>query len=160
MKKDDWIKILIPVIITWAILLGVSYMVTFNPNYLWAGPIILIIVLFICIKYFSEPGVKELLKSRLKRFISYWEDKEREFWGKSPEIGNELKRIVLENEKLLLPTIADEVSDIADSIIIFSNQTIILADENDDIRKRISQEMIREGDELVERAKELIKKMK
>ena len=159
MKKDDWIKIFVPFIVGWLTGGGMVY-IPIDLTYFIVVSIILLAVLFICIRYFSEPGVEELLKSRLKKFISYWEDKERGFLEKSSEIGYELKRIVLENEKLLSPTIADEVNDIADSIIIFSNQTIILADENDDIRKRISQEMIREGNELVERAKELIKKMK
>lgn len=100
----------------------------------------------------------ELLKSRLRRFISYWENKEGGLLKKLSEIGNDLKRIVLENEKLL-PHVVDEVNDIADSIVILSNQTVILANENDDIRKRMAQRLIGEGDELVKRAKELIKKM-
>ena len=111
-----------------------------------------------------EPA-KELLKSRLNKFITYWEeDKEsilendqkrkKELKEKLFEIGNELKTKVDENEKLLSQTIVDEARDIAKGIINLSNKIICNV-----MTKRIQKQEYEEGDELAERAKELIKKL-
>lgn len=111
-----------------------------------------------------EPA-KELLKSQLNKFITYWEeDKEsilendqkrkKELKEKLFEIGNELKTKVDENEKLLSQTIVDEARDIAKGIINLSNKIICNV-----MTKRIQKQEYEEGDELAERAKELIKKL-
>jgi hypothetical protein len=111
-----------------------------------------------------EPA-KELLKSRLNKFITYWEeDKEsilendqkrkKELKKKLFEIGNELKTKVDKNEKLLSQTIVDEARDIAKGIINLSNKILC-----DVMTKRIQKQEYEEGNELAERAKELIKKL-
>lgn len=113
------------------------------------------------------------LKSRLERFVSYWEEdkesilerdeeREKKLRGKLFWIGNELKEEIKEDEKLLSLTIEEGVKDIGDNIINFSNQIarrVIVAKENVERTKRINQKKIEEGDKLAERAKELIKKL-
>ena len=113
------------------------------------------------------------LKSRLERFVSYWEEdkesilerdeeREKKLRGKLFWIGKELKEEIKEDEKLLSLTIEEGVKDIGDNIINFSNQIahrVIVAKENVERTKRINQKVIEEGDKLAERAKELIEEL-
>jgi len=77
------------------------------------------------------------------------------------KIGNELKAVVTDIEKLLLlpQDNLNEAKDIADGCINLSNKIIqkVKVVNNDDITKRIK--LIDEWNELAERAKELIKKL-
>jgi hypothetical protein len=117
----------------------------------------------------KEPP-KELLKSRLNKFITYWEeDKEsllegdkkrkKELKKKLFEIGNELKKKVDEKEDLLPQPVVRKVENIAKDIINFSNKIThgAVANENVERTKRINQKLIEEGDTLIEKAKEIIK---
>ena len=117
--------------------------------------------------------VKELLKSRLKRFVSCWEDDKKSISEKNQkrkkvlredlsEIGNKVKKVINENEKLLPQTIADEANDIADGVINISTKircNVRVVNENEDRSRRINQKMVEEGGELEERAKRLIEKL-
>ena len=120
----------------------------------------------------DQERAKELLKSRLKSFMAYWEgDKEsllegdkkrkKELRGKLFEIGNGLKKKVEEKEDLLPQPVVREAEDIANDIINLSNKIThgVVANEDIERTKRINQKLIEEGDKIAERAKELIKKL-
>ena len=98
-----------------------------------------------------------------KKIISGGGDQKRnELQKELSKIGNELKAVVTDIEKLLLlpQDNLNEAKDIADGCINLSNQIIqkVKVVNNDDITtKRIK--LIDEGNELAERAKELIKKL-
>ena len=116
---------------------------------------------------------KKQLKSRLEPFVSCQEEgkkiisgggdqKRKELQKELSKIGNELKAVVTDIEKLLLlpQDNLNEAKDIADGCINLSNKIIqkVKVVNNDDITtKRIK--LIDEWNELAERAKELIKKL-
>ena len=114
---------------------------------------------------------KELLKTRLNNFITYWEeDKEsilendqkrkKELKKKLFKLGNELKKKVEEKEDLLSPLVLRKAEDIANDITNFSSKItsrVSVVNENVERTKRINQKLIEEGDKLIERAKEIIK---
>jgi hypothetical protein len=111
-----------------------------------------------------EPA-KELLKSRLNKFITHWEEdkesilersqkREEELKNNLFEIGNELKKKVDEKENLLPQTIVEKAEDIAEGIINLSNKLRPAVET-----RRIQMQEYKEGEKLAERAKELIKEI-
>lgn len=113
---------------------------------------------------------KDQLKSRLEPFVSCREDgkkiisgggkqKRDELQKELSKIGNELKSVVADIEKLLLlsqdnlneaKNIADGIKDLSNKII----QRVTVANKGEDITKRIK--LIEEWNNLVERARKLI----
>jgi hypothetical protein len=113
---------------------------------------------------------KDQLKSRLEPFVSCREDgkkiisgggkqKRDELQKELSKIGNELKSVVTDIEKLLLlsqdnlneaKNIADGIKDLSNKII----QRVTVANKGEDITKRIK--LIEEWNNLVERARKLI----
>lgn len=113
---------------------------------------------------------KDQLKSRLEPFVSCREDgkkiisgggkqKRGELQKELSKIGNELKSVVTDIEKLLLlsqdnlneaKNIADGIKDLSNKII----QRVTVANKGEDITKRIK--LIEEWNNLVERARKLI----
>ena len=59
MKKDDWIKIFVPFILGGITGGGMGYMTINMTAYFIAVPIILLVLLYICVKYRSEPETDE-----------------------------------------------------------------------------------------------------
>lgn len=116
---------------------------------------------------------KDQLKSRLEPFVSCREDgkkiisegekqKRKELQKELSKIGNELKTIVTDIEKLLLLSQdnLNEAKDIADGIKDLSNkiiQRVTVANKGEDKTKRIK--LIEEWNNLVERARKLIEKI-
>ncbi len=116
---------------------------------------------------------KDQLKSRLEPFVSCREDskkiiseggkqKRNELQKELSKIGNELKTVVTDIEKLLLLSQdnLNEAKDIADGIKDLSNkiiQRVTVANKGEDITKRIK--LIEEWNNLVERARKLIEKI-
>ena len=74
MKKDDWIKLFLPIIVSWVTLGGVGgwYYMAIDNTFLsiWiGGTVLLFVILFICMKYFSKPE-KEIVLETLRNFIN------------------------------------------------------------------------------------------
>ena len=99
----------------------------------------------------------------VKKIISEGEkQKRKELQKELSKIGNELKTIVTDIEKLLLlpQDNLNEAKDIADGIKDLSNkiiQRVTVANKGEDITKRIK--LIEEWNNLVERARKLIEKI-
>lgn len=70
MKKDDWIKIFVPLIVGLLTGGGVVRYIVIDIAYFVAIPIILFIVLFVCIRYFSEPERTDRIVEMLRDFIN------------------------------------------------------------------------------------------
>ena len=74
MKKDDWIKLFLPIIVSWVTLGGGGgwYYMAIDNTFLsiWiGGTVLLFVILFICMKYFSKPE-KEIVLETLRNFIN------------------------------------------------------------------------------------------
>jgi hypothetical protein len=113
---------------------------------------------------------KKRLKDHLEQFVSCWEDDKKggdkvKLRMKMSEIGNELKEVVRDIERPILPfpqKILDDARTFADEIILFSGKGLVVTVGSDELSNLIdqrNQERDEEGDKLAERAKELIKKL-
>lgn len=62
MRKDDWIKLYVPFIIGLLVGGGAGYTNINMTAYFIITPIILSVLMFVCIRYFSEPEIDERLE--------------------------------------------------------------------------------------------------
>ncbi|MCK4736200.1 MAG: hypothetical protein KAT65_27355 [Methanophagales archaeon] len=113
------------------------------------------------------------LKSRLERFVSCWEEDKESVLEERIErkkklreklflIGNELKEEAKEDKKLVSLIIEEGVRDIGDGIINLSSKIAheaIVANEDKEKTRQRHQKIVVKGDNLIERAKELIEEL-
>lgn len=188
MRKDGWIILFVPLIITSFLLVLLAI---WEQN-MWSDysflaclvliPFALFILMCICIKYFSEPEeqgkdnetrfARRSLKKHFKKFLLFWESNAKSFsqvdknisrerWIEIEAIAKKLKDIVESNEISLDDEIENEANERVDDVLFLSQRIRASANTivNTDVERERRISLINSGEDCVNKIKKFINKI-